>query len=524
MPPPAAGVTHDIVFTLGSDTYGFMLKPGTQLEERVNDFAPQIGLGDNPAFAEGAWKAWEFTGATEGVDQRLFNSKQRILWTDGKIDTLRDGLLQLSSAWASSDAAKSATAPMIIDYLTDSVLVGVGTKVRQYLVSTGLWYDSITTLDSACRWLHVHGVYAFAAVGESNSLWRSVDGDTWTQPAAQAANCFATYADKLYLGVGATLKASSDNGATWGAAISVGDGSADVTALTVAYNNLFIRTEDGLFYYNGTTVFEVYRNRNSLYVGNKILVYHTDGFLYANELATILKFSISSGAVTNMIKINPTMTGDASKELYGHGIPKWAWSGVSKEQLFFIFDDGEGLYPELLQYNGLGWHQIYRGTSGDTMNAGGYSRLTAFLMLNDGATHRKKMITLADIPAADYPTSGEFHTSFFDAGLPPMPKGFGAVRLWCRNVTAARTVAVYYRLVDTDSWTLIGTVTADVYPNPVTLLFNAESKAIGANAIQLRLVLTTDVANQTPVLTRVSVKYLNRPSSVHAYSAILQIA
>jgi len=107
---PTAGLTHDIVFTLNSDSYGFMLKPGTQLEERVNDFAPQIGLGDNPAFAEGAWKAWEFTGATEGVDQRFFNSKQRCLWTDGNIDTLRDGLIQLSSAWASKSRATCAKA------------------------------------------------------------------------------------------------------------------------------------------------------------------------------------------------------------------------------------------------------------------------------------------------------------------------------------------------------------------------------------------------------------------------------
>ena len=524
MPSPSAGVTHDVVFTLGSDSYGFMYKPGTQLEERVNDFAPQIGLGDNPAFAEGAWKAWEFSGATEGVDQRLFSSKQRILYTDGNIDTLRDGLMQLSSAWASSDAAKSATAPMIIDYLTNLVLVGVGTKIRRYSVSGGTWTDSTTTLDASCKWLHIHNIYAFAAVGDSNSLWVSDDGNTWSQPAAQTANCFATYADKLYLGTGATIKASSDSGSTWGAAISVGDGSAKVTALTVAYGNLFIRTEDGLFYYNGTTVFEVYRNRNALYVGNKTLVYHTDGFLYMNEMATILKFSISSGAVTNMVKINPVMSGDASKELYGHGIPKWIWSGVSKDQLFVAFDDGEGVYPEILQYNGLGWHQIYRGASGQTMNAGGYSRLAAFVMLNDGATRRKKMVTLADIPAADYPTTGEWWTSFFDAGLPQMPKGFGAVRLWCRNVTTARTVAVYYRKVDTDGWTLLGTVTADVYPSPLTLLFDTANKSIGANAIQLRFVLTTDSATQTPIVTRTSVKYLNRPAAVHAYSAILQIA
>ena len=522
--PPTAGLSHDIVFTLGSDSYGFMLKPGTQLEERVNDFAPQIGLGDNPAFAEGAWRAWEFTGATEGVDQRIFNSKQRCLWTDGNIDTLRDGLIQLSSAWASSDAAQVATAPMIIDYLTNLVLVGIGVNVRRYSVSGGTWAAATTSFANNCLWLHVHGVYCFAAVGASSSLWRTTDGDTWTQPAAQVASCFETYADKIWLGTGATIKSSSDNGATWSAAVSVGDGSANVTALKVAYNNLFIRTEDGLYYSNGTTVTEVYRNRNALYSGNKILVYHTDGFLYVNELATILKFSISSGAVTNMVKISPSMSGDASKELYGHGVPKWMWSGVSKEQLFAAFDDGEGVYPEVMQYNGLGWHQIYRGTSGDTMTAGGYSRLAAFLLLNDGATRRKKMLTLTDIPAADYPTTGDLYTSYFDASLPQMPKGFGAVRIWCRNVSSTKTVAVYYRTVDTDSWTLLGTVTADVYPNPTTILFSTTNKAIGANAIQLRFLITTDSATVTPVITRVSVKYLNRPASVHAYSALLQLA
>ena len=524
---PSAGVTHDVVFQLGSDSYGFMLKQGTQVEERVNDFAPSIGLGDNPAFAEGAWRAWEQSGFTEGVDQRLFSSKQKCWWTDGNIDTTRDQITQLGAAWASSDASKVATAPMIVDFLqaaTDVVLAAIGTKIRRFNTSTEVWADSTTTLGASATFLYMHGANAFAACGAGADFYRSADGDTWAQPAAgQKASCFATWAEKLYLGYTNTIKSSTDNGATWSAAVNIGDPSTNILNMISAFNDLlFIRKEDGLYYYDGTNVVEVYHNNNNLYAGNKTLFYHVnDGYMYMGELGSIKKFSISSGTITNMVDVTPSMLGDAAKELYGHGTPIWIWSGP--QYLYCAFDDGEGLYPEILKYNGLGWHQVYRGTSGDTLNAAGYSRLMGWNFLNDGATRRQKMVTLKEIPRADYPASGQLMTGYFDAGLPQMPKGFGSVRVWARNVSAANYITVDYRTRDDEAWTTLGTITSDVWPNPTTILFSTANKSIGANAIQLRFTITTASATATPVLERFSVKYLNRPLTVHAYSMVLNI-
>jgi len=63
------------------------------------------------------------------------------------------------------------------------------------------------------------------------------------EPAAQTANCFGSWDEKIWLGITNTIKSSSDDGATWSAAITVGDASSDVTALIPAFNNLFIQTE-----------------------------------------------------------------------------------------------------------------------------------------------------------------------------------------------------------------------------------------------------------------------------------------
>ena len=287
----------------------------------------------------------------------------------------------------------------------------------------------------------------------------------------------------------------------------------------MAFNVLIIRKEDGLYYYNGTVVTEVYKNRNTLYSGNKTIVYHNDGFLYMGELGSIKKFAISSGSIANMTDITPLMFGDATKELYGHGIPVAMWSGI--QYLYVAFNGGENTYPEVLYYNGLGWHQAYRGTAADTMNAGGYSQLLGWTLINDGATRRRKMITLREIPLADYPTSGTFQTSFFNADLPQMPKGFASVRIWAETLSDTKTITVSYRTKSTDSWTQIGVVNSDVSPAPFTIPFSTTNKSIAAEAIQLQFVIATDSATSTPILKRFSVRYINRPKAIHAYSMIV---
>lgn len=519
-----AGVTHDVTFGLGSDIFGYLLQQGTAIEETVNDFAPSIGVGDNPAFAEGSWKAWEQSGAVEGIDQRLFSNKQKILYTDGNIEHSRDGLIQLNSQWRSSDAAKTATTRMIIDFSTTFVVAGIGTKIRRFDTSLETWTDSTTTLGASALFLFEWNSLLLVACGAGADFYKSTDCDTFTQPTAgQKATCFCTFKEKIWLGHANNIKSSAD-ATTWSAAVAVGDPQTNILDIKVAFNSMFIRKEEALYYTtDGSTIVEVYKNANTKYSGNQTLLYHADGFLYMGEMGTIKKFSISSGSITNLVDVTPNMDGDANKDLYGHGTPIYMWTGPG-DVLYCAFNQGENTYPEVLKYNGLGWAQAYRGTGGATMSAGGYSRNMGYIFLNDGATRLRKMVTLKDWPRADYATTGELQTSFFDAQLPQMPKGFGSIRIWARNVTSARYITVYYRLISTDGWTQIGVVMDNVYPNPVTIPFDTSTKAIGANALQLRFVLTTDSAVQTPVMTDFSVKYLNRPLNVNGYSMTVNLS
>ena len=179
-------------------------------------------------------------------------------------------------------------------------------------------------------------------------FYRSADGDTWTQPATtpatQPASCFATWQQgttvNLVLGVDSTIKVSTDSGVTWSAAINVGNAATNVTGLGTAFGLLMIGKEDGLFAYDGTNVIDLLPKHNVKNANNfKALVYH-EGFLYTHYLGVVLKLSYSSGTITNVVEITPTMTGDDNKDRFGHGTIVWMWSGVN--HLYAAFDDEIG--------------------------------------------------------------------------------------------------------------------------------------------------------------------------------------
>ena len=523
---PIAGRTHDITLSDGTSTYGFMIRQGADVQEKVNDFAPNIALGDDPKLAEGTWRAWTQFSFTGGIDQRLFEEPTRYYYSDGDIDAKRAGKVTLNAAWASSDASKAATSPQFLDFSTNRVFVGVGTKVRRYDTSGGSWSDSSTTLATNVTFIHRHGTTAFAAVSGNNEFYTSTDLDTWSQvttsPSTAPAVCFATWDEKLWVANNdAEIQSSTDLGVTLSTAVPVGDPGTEITNMIPAFNVLAILKEDGLYYYDNVSVVELYSFYNQKYTGNIGLVYH-EGFLYFQVLDTIKKITISSGVISSMVDITPLMDGDDDKDLYGHGIPVWMWS--QPDGLYVAFDNGENVYPEILVFNQLGWHQVYRGTSGDTMNAAGYSRLLGWAWLNDGASRRKKYVTLGTVAFPDYPTTGEIHTSFFDGQLRTTPKGFVSVGVFARNVTSARYITVYYRTTLSGDWTSIGRVEADNYPDSTLLPFSTSDFAVGSTAIQLKFEFTTDSSSETPVLEGFSARFINRPRTVYGFNVALEIA
>jgi len=517
---PTAGGSHDITLKSGATTFGFMVAPGEYNTERVDDFAPRIATGTEARVREGFWDAWSQTGMTEGIDQLTFASDKKVYRTDGNIFPFVDEDITLHSAWSATDSSKVSTAPMIVDFGASTVLAAIGTKVRR-TTDDSTWTDSSTTLGASAVWLHRHGSNVFAAVGDSADLYRSADGDTWTQPASgQKASCFTTWEKPdgnvyLVLGTGSTIKTSTDNGATWATAINVGNPESDVTGLGVAFGLLIIGKEDSIFWYDGTNLNEITGFYNQKYSGNcKALVYH-DGFLYTHILGRIVKISLSSGVISNMIDVTPLMKGDENKDLHGHGIPIWLWSGPF--HLYAAFDQGESNLPEVLGYNGIGWHQMYRGTADDTMKAGGYSRNLARSYLNDGATRSRRHTTLRDTPHASYPTTGNFETSDFDGGMPFMLKAFRDVSVDARNLDTGdgRKIAVSYSTDKGASYTALGDVTAD---GKTVLPFSESDITTTSKHLRLKFTLTRGSdSTETPVIERFTTSFLLRPDPIRAY-------
>lgn len=522
---PTAGVTHDVVFGQGDSSYGFMVVPGSYRVERADDFAPRIATGNEPSLREGIWDAWAMSGASEGIDQLTFVNRNRIYRSDGNVFLNRDQAMQLESAWVTSDASKTLTAPMSVDMTvsaTDYTVFAAATKIRRYNIGADTYTDSTTTLGANGLWLHVHNGTLYVACGSGADYYTSTDLITFTQPSAgEKASVFCTWGRNgvinLVKAYGTSFKVSTDNGATWGSAISVGLPDTNITGLAVAFGLLVIGKEDGLYYYDGTNVVEELLVPHKRHARNfRALVYH-EGFLYTSILNAIVKLSFSSGGLANMVDITPTMQGDANKELYGHGLPVWLWSGP--RHLYVLLDDGETQYTEVLYYTGLGWHQ-YARSAGTTPVTGGYSRLGSRIWYNDASTYYRTLGTLTDLPAAtNFAATGVFETSDYDAGLPFMYKAFRDVMIDCRNISAG-SIKVEYSIDSGSTWVEIATVANA----GVNYLAFPNATPVAGYRMRLRFTLTRNAANSTPVLMRFVVRFLNRPQPIYAESITLRIA
>jgi hypothetical protein len=528
-----AGETHHITIESADAVYGFMARNGYQVQ-RADDFAPRISVGTDPSYREGIWDAWAQSGFPEGIDQPTVRNLNKILSSDGNIFGGRGESITLDAAWNSSDASKSATAPMIVDFPggTNYVCVavdgtGVASRIRRYNLGSPGWSAATTTFASDVVWLHQHGGYMFAACGSGDRIQRSADLDTWTEPdvtpGTQTANCLTTWVSGtttyLVLGFDGYIKLSSDSGVTWGSAITVGDANINITGLGVAFGLLVIGKEDGLYHYDGTTVVEEMTFRNKRYAGNcKALVYH-EGFLYTHILGQVVKLSFSAGGISNMVDVTPVKYGDESEELYGHGVPVWIWSGPFN--LYVAFDDGAALYPEVLMHNGMGWHQAYKGASGDSMLAGGYSRLGSTTFINDGATRLRKHATLRDLPYPDYPATGVFVTSDFDGDLPFVYKAFREIAIEAENITSGvGSITVAYSLDKGANYVALGVITE----SGKTYLQFPGGTAVASPHLRLRFTIARNSASSTPRMRRWALWVLMRPTPIYVFHVDLKLA
>lgn len=496
----ANGGPYDVVYSFGDHIMGFRTAnppPSTS----INNLAPNVRFGGDPGYQEGAYNQVVLNGFNHGGDRRLYESDdQRYQWSDGNVALYREKTVQLASQWASSDAGVTATARQIVDYPVGNeyVLVGVGTKCRAYDLNSLTWGNS-GTFGADVIHLFATDDYVFASCGAGDDFWR-LDDTTWTQPHTGAkANCFAIYKEQLYRGLSDEIIPYTNQtgaGAGVGTAIKVGWASTDVEDMWVANGYLLIAKPEGVYIYDGTNLELLIDAAVTRTTGNFVGSCEHEGATYLLWLNSIRKCMISGLHSATFTQLTPHMEGDLAKETYGHGKPVIAFSAPNK--MYIAMDDGENVYPELLAHTGIGFYQVYRGTSGDTMNAAGYSRLMGWLLVNDGATRRKRVINVADGEYPDFALTGQFTTPAYDAGFPDIPKSYRDLTVQLRDVDADNTVKVEYR-IDEGTWTTVYTLAEE---GENTLMLGGVDAQVRGKKIEFRFTLTRDAADvtKTPII------------------------
>ena len=537
---PIAGSTHDITLASGATKYGFMIAPGSYRTERVDDFAPRIATGTDNKTREGYWDSYSQSSASEGVDQEEFLNINQIALSDGNVFTDIPLALQLDSAWTTADASGSSTAPMIIDFGPSHVVAGCGTSLRRS--TDGVTWSGHTTpggaLAASIVWMHEHNTFLFVAVNGNNYYRSDTNNPAILTAGAQTASCFTTWTKSdqvvyLVLATSNTIKTSSDNGTTWSAAINVGNSSSIITGMSSSFGYLLIGKEDGLWRYDGTALVDIVQYPVQKNSTNFRCIVPFDGFIYTHMMGRIIKIALTSGTVSSLVDITPEMKGSAVKELYGHGKPTWMFTGPFV--LYAAFNSGRaasGGYPEMMAYSGSGWHQRYLGTYGHTLTASGYSSnlVRTHINLQANGTIYKSMISLRDIPFPLYPATGVFETSDYTGDLPFMQKAFRGCNVEARNLstTDGRNISVSYSTDKGVTFVPMGTVITNGRTNlPFSLSSQttlSDSATINSNSIRLKFTLTRGTTpSETPVLTRYTVDFLNRPLATHAHSMNLRL-
>lgn len=530
---PIAGETHDIVIQKGDDLMGFMLyrersKPQAQ---RINVAIPQVREGNDPAYVKGLDSVVSIASLHHGIDRLDYETGDLRAYEASNVDISREGYITLASQWASSDAsAGNATCPIIVEFFDeddnfDYICVGVGTKLRLYDDSTGTWADEQPSggpfADDVVH-MFMHNDLLFVALAGDNDMWvwDGTKSSGWSQPVSSpaagfAAKWFCLYGDTIYaaghtVGSGPSdeLYAGTDDGATWTKGTDVGNPQVSINTIWVAEDAIMIGKPEGLFFYDGTNLKNLWpdvdRNAENFVMGTLF-----EGFSYTNKLDTVRKITITSGE--NFTDITPYMEGTEDKELYGHGIPICFFHGP--HNLFVAFKNGEGAttdYPELLKYNGIGWHQVYKGDAGDTMYAAGYSTQEGWILVNvEGVTYRKRVVNLgeSEFPDFDTATEGYVILPYMDGGFPDTVKDFKTFGLTTENCTDDRTVKVYEE-VDDGGFTLRQTITTNSrHPIPLGGL-----DGLAGFRGRVKIGLVTDDSGETPRV-RLDVTYTMFPIS-----------
>lgn len=442
------GGAFDAILTLGSQRLGLVLE-GAIYTQQVTNLAPTFRVGGSGAYNSEAFQAAPWNGTANGGDKDIAESGDlRYASSDGKVATQGERYMTLAAQWNSWDASQTPTCMEIIDFPVGNkfTLLGCATKLRAYDHTAQTWGNK-GTFTGSVKHMVSDGTLVWIAMGSGENYWRW-NGTTFTQPGSVAADRFAFYDKLLYRSLGGNLiPLAKVKNATekWGAAQQVGLSQTNITDMKVIGGLLMIAKPEGWFAWDGSAITPVLNTEKTPDVTNFVGAAEFMGTLYWPQKQQIFKGTLSGKKISGATPIAPQETGSEAKERYWHGYPKVFVPGVSG--MYIGFDDGEGLYPEVLMYNGIGYHQILKGPSGDTLNAFGYSYQLGFLIVNYGATgttYYRRVTNVGSSEFPDYAASGSCISPRFDGGFPAFPKLWNQVLVETEGCTSTETVEIKY--------------------------------------------------------------------------------
>jgi hypothetical protein len=341
---------------------------------------------------------------------------------------------------------------------------GAATDMHKYVGGTNTW----STLT---------GVKAEVLAAWNGYLWRSVDNDVYY----------------------------TANGSTWTGPIQIGPDGYKVTGMAGMGTRMYISTDEALYYVGESDIVWGVTRWGSVDANNGKGMIHHQGSIYVpvvqelfriDEDHTILPMGLNKkeglpanrqGRIVGMkshnywlfVVLSPTNTATQWGSM-------WAWDGTGWHFMF--------LYPLSAPGRCVGW---------DSVNNNLWTSSLSF-------PTRFPLPTNNENPARDnsgkqlFWSQGGMETDWFYGGVRELQKDWESVYISGENITATRTVKVYWQDDESTDWEFLGTVTA----NQQELRWNTPSTRPNSRQIKLLLLLGADSKTVTPIVNAVRVKYL----------------
>ena len=427
---------------------------------------------------------------------------------------------------------------------------GTDSEIWEWDATNGYWvgketFSASTDSDGLCAF----ATWLVASV--AGSTYYSTDGATYTEKASTDTRkglCVvgATAGGGTLWGASATqMRSCTDPSGTWGTADSIGDSHTDITSLLNLNNICFVGKEDGLWTWDDSALINLlpeYRRLKNDYNFGAMVAWYNRGY-----------FATGEDGLLSYDPQNPEDTVDISPSLYAAQITdigvrvaslsrddNWLYAVLAPKA------QGEYLYVLAGRWQASGgstifaWHPILEY---DTANAADVSFEASWLttvqggnprlwLAESGTTkHKPGYIICAkghqnpkDDDSYKFTTSGHLITSWVDFGLVDIEKAWLYFTVEAENVTAARYVTIYFRIDDATSWSKLGKATA---AGKTTLSFNSlsdELDLVTGRRIQFKIELTTDDADETPLIKSFALHSVLRPSAKKLFTFAVRCA